>query len=205
MKKNTSTIIATIAIIAFVVGGFYLISRGGSGSQGVTDSMHNGGVSSSGPLNDLIGKRVPRFSLQDRNGTTYSSDSLKGKNVTLFFNEGIMCYPACWNQMVALATDSRFNNANTVALSVVIDSPSDWQSAIAKMPDLGKATVLFDSSKSVSQSFGMLTVPSSMHYGSYPGHSFVVADKQGIVRAVFDDPNMAIDNDRVYADLEKLN
>ena len=116
-----------------------------------------------------------------------------------------MCYPACWNQIVALATDPRFVNPDTAALSVVIDSPSDWQSAIRKMPDLGKATVLFDTDKSVSQAFGMLTVPSSMHYGSYPGHSFVLVDTQGIVRFVFDDPTMGINNDRVFTEFEKMN
>ncbi len=209
MKKNTSTIIAVAFIIAFVFGGFYLISRGGSGLQAgsaaPTDPMHAGTAASSGPLNDLVGKPAPAFSLRDRNGTEYSADNLKGKKVVLFFNEGIMCYPACWNQMVALATDPRLNSSDAVALSVVIDQPSDWQSAIAKMPDLGKATILFDSGKSVSQAFGMLTVPSSMHYGLYPGHSFVIIDKQGIVRSVFDDPNMAIDNDRVFAEFEKLN
>ncbi len=208
MKKNTSTIIATAAIIAFVAGGFYLMSRGGSGPQSgaaAGDPMHGGAAASPGSQNDIVGKPAPAFSLRDRNGTEYSADNLKGKNVVLFFNEGIMCYPACWNQMVALATDSRFNTADTVALSVVIDSPSDWQSAIRKMPDLGKAAVLFDSDKSVSRRFGMLTVPSSMHYGSYPGHSFVLVDKQGIIRSVFDDPNMGIDNDRVFADLAKMN
>ncbi|MBI4087430.1 MAG: redoxin family protein [Candidatus Liptonbacteria bacterium] len=208
MKKNTSTIIATAAIIAFVVGGFYLMSRGSSSPQGNTaggDPMHGGATASSGSLNDLIGKPVPQFSLRDRNGVEYSSDNLKGKNVVLFFNEGIMCYPACWNQMISLATDPRFNSADTAAFSVVIDNPGDWQNAIRKMPDLGKATVLFDSDKSVSRRMGMLTVPSSMHYGSYPGHSFVLVDSQGIVRSVFDDPNMGIDNDRVATDLQKLN
>ncbi len=205
MKKNTSTIIATIAIIAFVVGGFYLMSRGGSSPQTGGTNSNGGSVVSSESLNDLVGKPVPAFSLRDRNGTEYSADNLKGKNFVLFFNEGIMCYPACWNQMVALATDPRFSGPSTAAFSVVIDQPSDWQSAIQKMPDLGKAAVLFDSNRSVSRAFGMLTVPSSMHYGSYPGHSFILVDKQGIVRFVFDDPDMAIDNDRVFAELEKLN
>lgn len=199
MKKNISTIIAAAAIIAFVAGGFYLMGRGGSGPQA------GGSAASSEPFNDLIGKPVPAFSLRDRNGTEYSADNLKGKNVVLFFNEGIMCYPACWNQIVALATDARFNNTGTVALSIVIDRSSDWQSAIRKMPDLGKAIVLFDDGKSVSRAFGMLTVQSSMHYGSYPGHSFVLVDKQGIIRSVFDDPNMGIDNDRVFAELVKMN
>lgn len=207
-KKNTSTIVATIAIIAFVVGGFYLMSRGNSQSGGsvfAIDPMHSGSAAPAGSYNDLVGKPVPSFSLRDRNGTEYSSENLKGKNVVLFFNEGIMCYPACWNQMVSLATDPRFSGSDTVALSVVIDEPQSWQSAVQKMPDLGKATVLFDADKSVSRAFGMLTVPSSMHYGSFPGHSFVVIDKQGIVRYTFDDPNMAIDNDKVASELAKLN
>jgi len=209
MKKNIPTIIATAAIIAFIAGGFYLIGRGGSGSPtgnaaGV-DSMHSGAALSLGSFNDLIGKPVPTFSLRDRNGAEYSAENLKGKNIILFFNEGLMCYPACWNQIVALATDPRFNDSDVAAFSVVTDQPSDWQSAIRKMPDLGKATILFDNSKSVSQAFGMLTVPSSMHYGSYPGHSFVLVDKQGVVRFIFDDPNMGIDNDRIVAELQKLN
>lgn len=209
MKKNISTIIATAAIVAFVGGGFYLMNRGGSDSQagGATDadSTYTGADASSESLNDLVGKPAPAFSLRDRDGAEYSADNLKGKKVVLFFNEGIMCYPACWNQIVALATDPRFSSSDIAALSVVIDRPSDWQSAVRKMPALGKATVLFDNDRSVSQSFGMLTVPSSMHYGSYPGHSFVVIDTQGIVRSVFDDPNMGIDNDRIFAEFEKLN
>ncbi len=204
-NKNTSTIVAGIAIIAFVVGGFYFMSRGNSQSGGTTgDPMHSGGSDSSGSYGDLIGKAVPAFSLRDRNGTEYSNESLKGKKAVLFFNEGIMCYPACWNQMVSLATDPRFTGPDTVAFSVVIDQPSSWQSAVQKMPELGKATLLFDTDKSVSRKFGMLAVPSSMHYGSFPGHSFVLVDKQGIVRYTFDDPNMAIDNDKVATELAKL-
>ncbi len=204
---KTSSVITVVVIIALVGGAFYLMGRG-SGSPGgptVTDSMQGGNTASPGAFSDLIGKPAPAFSLKDRNGTTYSPDSLKGKNVVLFFNEGIMCYPACWNQMGAFATDERFNSSGTAVLSVVTDQPGDWASAIRKMPNLAEVTVLFDTDKSVSQSFGMLRAPSSMHYGSSSGHSFVLIDKQGIVRSVFDDPNMGIDNDKVVAELAKFN
>ncbi len=193
-------VIGIFAVAIFILGGIALLSYENSGSA------HQAGATSSGSFgSSLIGNPAPQFSLKDRNGVTYSNDSLKGKNVVLFFNEGIMCYPACWNQMVALATDNRLQTSSTVALSVVIDAPGDWQSAIQKMPDLGKATVLFDTDKSVSQEYGMLTAPSSMHYGSYPGHTFVIIDKQGIVRFVYDDPNMGVDNDRLVSDLQTLN
>ncbi|OYV27130.1 MAG: hypothetical protein B7W98_02440 [Parcubacteria group bacterium 20-58-5] len=202
MKKKTSNIVSIVAVAAVAVGLLgglaVLIAENNSAARPAS-------ADSSGSFDSaLIGKPVPPFSLKDRNGTVYSSDSLKGKNVVLFFNEGIMCYPACWNQMVALATDNRLQATDTAAFSVVIDSPDEWQQAIAKMPELGKATVLFDTDKSASQEFGMLTAPSSMHYGSYPGHSFVVIDKQGIVRFVYDDPNMGIDNDRIVGYLQTL-
>lgn len=204
---KTSSIVIGVLIVVLVGGAFYLMSRNrGSQSAAVTDSVYRSSTTASpGAFGNLVDKPTPAFSLKDRGGVIYSSDSLKGKNVVLFFNEGIMCYPACWNQMVALATDQRFAGSDIVALSIVTDQPSDWRSAIQKMPDLGKATVLFDTDKSVSQSFGMLAARSSMHYGSLPGHSFVIIDKQGIIRSVFDDPNMTIDNDKVAAELAKFN
>jgi len=212
MQKKTSNIIKVVivAAVALVAGGLVLFSyRSPRPPAQGGDSMHGGtsaqsGTSQSG-LDSLVGKPAPEFSLKDRNGTVYSPESLKGKNVVLFFNEGIMCYPACWNQMVALATDNRLQTADTVAYSIVTDSPDQWQQAITKMPALGKATILFDTDKSVSKGFGMLNVSSSMHYGAYPGHSFVVVDKEGIVRFVFDDPNMGINNDKVVESLKTLN
>ncbi len=193
--------VGILAVAVLILGGIALLGYENEGG-----AHQAGAAASSGSFGSaLIGNPAPPLSLKDRNGVTYSTDSLKGKNVVLFFNEGIMCYPACWNQMVALATDNRLQASDTVALSVVIDAPAEWQSAIQKMPDLGKATVLFDTDKSVSQAYGMLTAPSSMHYGSYPGHTFVIIDKQGVVRFVYDDPNMGVDNDRIVSDLQTLN
>jgi len=154
---------------------------------------------------ELIGKTAPSFSLQDRDGKVYSLDNLTGKNIILFFNEGLMCYPACWDQIVAFSKDSRFENNNTVVLSVVVDSKEEWQNAVAKMPELAKATVVFDKDGSVSKKFGMLTAPSSMHYGIFPGHTYLIIDRQGIVRHVFDDSNMALHNDQLIEEIKKLN
>lgn len=203
MKKNKLNTIIIIVIGALVLGGLFFVGRKGSKAR---ENSINAIPGAAKPLKSgLIGNPMPAFSLSDRNGTEYSMDTLKGKKVVLFFNEGIMCYPGCWNQMVALATDPRFSAPDIAAFSVVIDRPSEWEGAIKKMPELAKAVVLFDSTKSISQSLGMLTVPSSMHYGAYPGHSFILIDKQGIVTDIFDDPNMGIDNDRVFEGLQKMN
>lgn len=146
---------------------------------------------------DLIGKPMPDIKLTDKNDAAFSLADLKGKNVVLFFSEGIMCYPACWNQVAAFGNDSRFNSADTVAFSVVVDSPRDWQRAMVKMPDLANATLLFDSGAVESRKLRLLSMASSMHAGQLPGHTYILLDKQGVVRDVIDDPNMAVANDSI--------
>ena len=156
-------------------------------------------------LDALINKPAPQFSLQGRNGNTYMSESLKGKNVVLFFSEGLACYPACWQQIASFGTDARFNNADTVALSVVMDSPEDWQKTPQKMDGIDKANIVFDNGGQVSRAFGMLSVTSSMRRGVSLGHTYVIINEEGVVKYVFDDPAMAVRNDKIFAELVKLN
>src|SRR3989344_4833453 len=136
------------------------------GGQSSTDN-HHGAVKSVDQIafNNLLGRKAPDFSLESYDGSKITLSSLKGKNVVLFFNEGLMCYPACWNQIVAFGKDQRFNNKNTVALNIVIDPKAEWKSAIEKMPELSAATVLFDNNRSVSTTYGVLNLSSSMHRG----------------------------------------
>ena len=168
--------------------------------------MHGGsaGAPNSDQLNALIGKPMPAIQLTDKDGKAYTTADFKGKDTVLFFNEGLMCYPACWNQMAAFGSDQRFNSDQIQAISVVTDSAKDWQTAIAKMPQLAKAATMFDAGANASRQLGMLTTTSSMHRGSLPGHTYVLIDKEGIVRYVFDDPNMAIANDMLAAKIAEL-
>ena len=115
-----------------------------------------------------------------------------------------MCYPACWNQIAAFGSDERMNSDQIQAISVVVDSAKDWQRAIDKMPPLAKANTMFDAGAMASQRLGMLTTASSMHRGSLPGHTYLLIDKEGIVRYVFDDPNMAIANDVLFIKINEL-
>ncbi len=198
-KNNKKGFIFIGLIAVFVLFIAWALFRTGNAPAGGSETAN------AGDLNSLVGKPLPALQLFDNNGKPYSLDSLKGKNVVLFFSEGIMCYPACWNQIASFGTDARFNSTSTIALSVVADNPSDWQQAIAKMPDLAKATLLFDHNTDASRSLGLLTLPSSMHKGMLPGHTYIVLDKQGIVRFVFDDPNMALNNDMLNQKVASLN
>lgn len=215
-KNNNVSTITTIIIVAVVITVAGLLVWSGSKNKTGTPTADNTpAVDQHGhpmatnvpavPLRDLVGKPAPDFTLADRDGKQYSLGELRGKDIVLFFNEGLMCYPACWDQIVALAKDERFKNTDTVVLSVVVDPLAEWQKAIKQMPELAEATVVFDKDAAVSKKFGMLTTSSSMHYGSLPGHTFAVIDKEGVIRHIFDDPNMSIHNDELAAELGKLN
>ena len=207
MKKNN---VSTIAIAIVVVAAIGLLIWGVSENKTSAPAVDEHGMpiaanTSAQPLNELVNKSAPDFALADKDGKIYSLNELRGKNIILFFNEGLMCYPACWNQIVALARDERFKNTDTVVLSIVIDQPEEWQKAVKQMPELAEATVVFDKDAMISKQLGVLTTASSMHYGLFPGHTYVVIDKEGIIRYVFDDPNMGIRNDQLATELSKLN
>lgn len=207
-NQKTPWLAITIIIVVVLGLGYFLVktSPGTANQTDATDSMHGGspGAPNTEQLNSLIGKPMPNIQLTDKDGKTFTSADFKGKYTVLFFNEGLMCYPACWNQMASFGSDQRFNSDQIQAISVVTDSARDWQTAIAKMPGLAKATTLFDTGANASRQLGMLTTNSSMHRGSLPGHTYIVVDKDGIVRYVFDDPNMANANDSLYNKIQEL-
>ena len=195
--KTDKLIILIIAVIsvAVLIGGVFLLNNQSSPAN------KPAALSS---LDSLVGKPAPDFTLESYNGKKITLSSLKGKNVVLFFSEGLMCYPACWDQIAAFAKDKQFLTKDVIAVSIINDPKSDWKQAIDKMPQLAPATVLFDTDKLVAATYNTLSLPSSMHKGSLPGHTYVVVDKKGIVRYVYDDPSMAIRNQQILAEINRL-
>jgi len=214
-NKKFPVVTIVIVSVAVLALGYFLFKSSPDNSANSarinqtasTDDHHGSGsmAANSDQLNALVGKPMPDIELKDKDGKTYTATDFKGKNTVLFFNEGLMCYPACWNQIAAFGSDERFNSGEIQAISVVVDSASDWQRAVAKMPQLAKANTMFDTGAGASGRLGMLTTASSMHRGSLPGHTYVVIDKEGVVRYVFDDPNMAMANDMLFGKIGELN
>jgi len=147
-----------------------------------------------------VGQAAPDFTLTKQDGSSFKLSDYKDKTVVLFFNEGSMCYPACWNQMASLGNDNRFNTNEVISASIVVDAKSQWDKIISSQPKYGAGTILFDSNKAVSSAYGVLSLASSMHKGSLPGHSYVVI-KKGKISYVLDDPNMALNNNLLSSKL----
>jgi peroxiredoxin len=206
MKKET--IVAIIILILAVAGIIALSTLTKDSPNEYATPVTEGGSAQSANFtapSQLVGKELPNFVLADATGVKHSPESLKGHKAVLFFNEGLMCYPSCWEQMVAFARDTRLEKAGVMVLSIVPESYSAWQTAVKKMPELSGVPTLFDEDRSVSAKFGMLNADSSMHPGELPGHTYVIIDEEGIVRYVLDDPSMRINNDRIINELNKLN
>ena len=201
-KTSAVAILALVALVAVIIT---LAVRNSAGDDSELAEGDGGAKAQSGAKSfyDLVGSPAPDFSLLDYNGKTVNLSDFQGRKAVLFFNEGLMCYPGCWNQIAALGQDERFSG-EVVALSVVVDPPERWSQAVAKLPELAQANVLFDVDKKVSKAYGVLSLGSAMHPGQLPGHSYVVIDRERVVRFVHDDPRMAIWNDKLVSELAQL-
>lgn len=186
-----------LVLLLIVIAGLMFVATRFTNSDGQNQSKDKGSLSA------MVGKPAPDFNLKSYDGRSFSLSQQRGKKVVLFFNEGIMCYPACWNQMAALG-DPKLNSEQVVSASIVADKADEWLQAVKKMPELGSGTILLDTNKSVSAKYDMMSLPSSMHRGSLPGHTYIIIDKEGIVRYTFDDPSMGIQNDILISELEKI-
>ena len=208
---NKSTIIWVLSVIVFlgaVVGVSFILGGKSNKESSQADhpaEHHEGQSIYEDKFNALIGQTAPDFELYSYNGEKIRLQEQRGKKVVLFFTEGVMCYPSCWNQIAAFGKDEVFKKEDTVVFSIVVDTKNEWEKAIDKMPELGDSTILLDLTKSVSKEYGVLSLSSSMHKGQFPGHTYLIIDKEGIVRFIKDDVQMAVRNDELKAELEKLN
>ncbi len=204
-------IIAIIVLGLFVVGGLVMLGLGNKGGTSANTNqqgqesydemmarMHpseqNNNYTANMQFSNAIGQQAPDFTLTKQDGSKFKLSDYQNKTVVLFFNEGSMCYPACWEQIASLGNDKRFNTGDIVSASIVVDTKEQWDRIIRSQPKYGSGNILFDTNKSVSNAYGVLNLPSSMHKGLLPGHTYVII-KKGIISYVLDDPNMALNNE----------
>ncbi|OGF51750.1 hypothetical protein A3I27_03705 [Candidatus Giovannonibacteria bacterium RIFCSPLOWO2_02_FULL_43_11b] len=193
-----------IGIVGAVVIGGLILFAGGK-ERSVIEGTINPDSKEKISFKEAVGKKAPDFELESIDGKIVKLSDYLGKNVVLFFNEGSMCYPACWDQIAELGNDNRFDAESIITFSIVADSKSQWLEIVSKSPNIAKSKILFDTARSVSKAYDVLYLDSSMHPGGFPGHTYFIIDKNGIIRFTLDDPNMALANDKLIKEMEKLN
>lgn len=126
-----------------------------------------------------IGQVAPGFTLADNSGGQVSLADYSGKNVLLFFQEGLACEP-CWTQISSLETDAA--KLQAAGIDAVVSITTDPAQQIArKTTDMGlKTPVLSDpdlvtSKKYQANEFGMMGT-------STDGHSFILVGTDGTIK-----------------------
>jgi peroxiredoxin Q/BCP len=172
---------------------FSTSSHGGSGGAGSYDVGTPG-----------IGRAAPAFTLTASTGKQVGLKDFRGKNVLLYFQEGLTCQP-CWDQLTDLEKSAaQVKAAGIDAVVSVTTDPADLISR--KTRDMGQSTpVLSDPGLAVSRSyhangFGMMGT-------SRDGHSFLLVGPDGTIRWRADyggapDYTMYVPVTRLLADLK---
>lgn len=191
-KRVLLIVIGSVSVVA-VVGGL-LLWRQYRPLNG-TDAKPQGGV--------IPKLAAPGFTLAGNDGSNVSLNDLRGNYVILFFSGGLNCF-TCLPQIGNLNTDPALNNGDTLAFSVVPDSPATWQKAEEASTSLAQARPLFDTSGEVFQEYRDLNISSLMRQGLHMAHTYFVINKVGTIVSVFDDSAMGTRNDVLISLLDKI-
>jgi len=130
------------------------------------------------------GKKAPNFKLKDQNGETISLDSLKGKNVVLYF------YPkddtsGCTKEACNFRDEfPKFSKFDAVILGVSPDSIESHQKFAAKykLP----FSLLSDEKREVCEKYGVWQ-EKSMYGKKYMGvvRTTFIIDQKGTIKKIF--------------------
>jgi len=146
-----------------------------------------------------VGSAAPDFTLASTSGTDVTLSSLRGKNVLLAFFP-LAFTGTCTKEMCAFSDDySQFQSAGTVVLPISVDSVATLKEFKAK--EKLKVDLLSDFKRVVSRLYDTL-----LEDYFYSSRSYVVIDRQGIVRWTYTEttPGTKRDNAELLAELNKL-
>jgi peroxiredoxin Q/BCP len=168
-------IIAGAMVVVLIVS-LYLVYQSSQGKHGGTAGgsgfKHVAGQPG-------IGATAPSFTLTSGTSGQVSLADFRGKNVLLYFQEGLSCQP-CWNQI----KDLEQNQAalRTAGVDAVVSITTDPANLIGRKAADEKLTtpVLSDPSMQVSRAYN------ANQYGMMgemrDGHSFILVAPDGTIR-----------------------
>lgn len=139
----------------------------------------------SGSLQASVTRQAPGFILRSTSGTNVRLASYRGRDVVLYFNEGVGC-DACFYQMREFEQHAaELARAGITILPVVMDPAGQVRPELAAFGI--RTPYLIDATGAVSRAYGVLG--RGMHPG-LPGHGFVLIDARGTERWYGEYPSM---------------
>ncbi|GAA3550770.1 hypothetical protein GCM10022222_37870 [Amycolatopsis ultiminotia] len=176
VKTRRTTIIGVAAVVVVAVVVLFVVYRNSQGGSSA-DAAGSGYKHVSGAPG--AGAAAPAFTLASDRGARVGLADFRGKNVLLYFQEGLSCQP-CWDQI----KDLEKNQAalKTAGVDSVVSITTDPAELIGqKAADEKLATpVLSDPDLRVSQAYH------ANKYGmmgeTRDGHTFVLVGPDGTIR-----------------------
>lgn len=153
-----------------------------------------------------VGQMAPDFELASATGGPFKLSEQRGKEVLLYFHEGLMCAP-CWKQIDDIQADlSQFTALGIDQVAAISIDPAAAQQQRAALRGIS-VSVLADVDLAVSAEYDALRY--GMMGGSRPGHTFVLVGADGVIRWRADyggPPNftMFVPNATVLAELKRV-
>ncbi len=210
-KDKVLTYILIVLIIATVVVGYSIASnknqtkrnsKQAAAADPMTDHHGGGGGASNKKFEPLApGTIAPEFNLISTNGQTISLADYKGRNILLFFNEGVMCSP-CWQEVSKLERfRQEFDNLNTVIIPISVDDQKTWDPILKE--ERITTPILIDADRKVTKAYKALGTPSSMH-DDRAGHTYIHITPDGKVHSSADFSNMNVPTSVLLSHISQL-
>jgi peroxiredoxin len=171
LLKVSGAIIAGIVVLAVI----YAVNTSGASSA----KPNQAGQYRFDVASPAVGALAPEFALPSTAGGTVRLADFRGKNVLLYFQEGIGC-EGCWTQMKDVQHEmGRFNE---VGIDTMITITTNPLSALRqKVADESLTLpVLSDESFAVSHAYNATQF--GMMAGSADGHTFILVGPDGRIR-----------------------
>jgi peroxiredoxin len=169
--KAAGVAVAAVALLAITFTG----NSGGSSTSGVAGARSDYPyvIGTPGP-----GEAAPAFALPSTDGT-FELTAFRGQNVLLFFQEGIMC-PACWDQVREIEANwNQFQDLGIERMFQVTTDPLEASREALRQYRL-RTPIMYDAGVKVSRVYE--TNKYGMMGDSMNGHSFILVDKEGVIR-----------------------
>lgn len=198
---------ALLAAVVAIAGLYWVFTSqngpdatsGAGAESGSAPSGYKHAVGEPGP-----GEEAPDFTLSSSEGGNVSLSDLRGENVLLYFQEGLMCQP-CFDQITDLEKNA--DALREAGIDRVVSITSDQVDNLAqKTSDMDLSTpVLSDPDLEVIQAYDANSY--GMMGDSRAGHSFLLVDTEGTItwRADYGgapDYTMFVPVEALLADLE---
>jgi peroxiredoxin Q/BCP len=147
-----------------------------------------------------VGDKIPNFSAKDSNGNDFESSSVIGKKPIVFYFYPKDNTPGCTAQACSFRDQYEdFKDLGAEVIGISSDSVQSHEKFAKryKLPFL----LLSDNNQKLRKLFGVKT----NLFGLLPGRVTYVADKNGIIKLVFDSMNASSHIPKALAIVKKFN